>query len=195
MRRIAVTYSISSYDVMCYDFHFFYTSAPCNVTSAQDCKCIFDPKFPRVSGSSVPYSIVLFTLYFEAARCTPRFDRLPMMCLSTPLPPPRYACWRVELEVVIFRYARPDHTIQLPPSLYYECRFQLDAGLFQTDPRRDCNAHSLGPRSWDRRSHVDKFPTFTITDSLGRIDNVISKVLTLLISKSARCWWMNVPLT
>jgi hypothetical protein len=46
---------------MCYDFRFFYTSAPYNVTSAQDCKCIFDPKFPRVSDSSVPYSIVLFT--------------------------------------------------------------------------------------------------------------------------------------
>jgi hypothetical protein len=73
------------------------------------------------------------------------------------------ALGEVEREVIIFRYARSDHTIQLPPNLYYKCRFQLDPGLFKTDRGRDCHAHTLGPRSWDRRSRVDKFPTSTIT--------------------------------
>ena len=112
---------------MCYDFLFFHTSVQCflrNAMSAQDCKCIFDLNFPRVS-NSVPYSFYSTVLqqYFEAARyrVTPRFDRLLMMCLSTPLPQCTVRMPTGTWRVVIFRYARSDHTIQLPPSLYYKC--------------------------------------------------------------------------
>lgn len=131
---------------------------PCNAMYAQDCKCsIFDLNFPRVSSS-----VALFTTYTSQALLTPRFDRLLIMISINVVQMPHRG---IGLAVVVFRYARSDHTIQLPPSLYYECRFQLDAGLFKPDPRRDCDTYTLGSRSWDRRSHVDKSPTSTTIGS------------------------------
>jgi hypothetical protein len=70
--------------------------------------------------------------------------------ISTPL------AVRVPTPLSSCHHARSDHTIQLPASLYYECRFQLEAGLFKTDPGWNSNTYSPGPRSWDKGSHVDK---------------------------------------